>query len=315
MDRPFRFGVHLWNLPDDWPAAVRRYEELGFSTITFTDHVAVPQLDPLVALASITAATSTLRGGSLVLDMGLRNPVLVAKAAASLHSLSRGRFELGLGAGYVKRNFEMAGLPWMPAAARIDRLASSIDIIRSVWTNEVTSVSDDSFTIEGAARSLPEPVDLPILVGGGGPKVLAVAGRSADIVSLIPRQPSGDWNPGASLEDSTDDALAEKVRWVHEAAAGAGREPDQIELNTMVFRTAIADDPAPGRRQIAELDGAPPEGVVDSSLYLTGTPDEVRSRLLHRRARFGLSYYSIFDPAGDQLEVIATELISQLDRP
>jgi alkanesulfonate monooxygenase SsuD/methylene tetrahydromethanopterin reductase-like flavin-dependent oxidoreductase (luciferase family) len=142
--------------------------------------------------------------------------------------------------------------------------------------------------------------------------VLAVAGRHADIVSLIPRQPSGDWNPAASLGDSTDDRLAEKVRWVAQAAEAAGRDPSGIEVNTMVFATAIADDPEPARRRLAEEQGVAPAATVDSSLYLTGTPDQVRQRLVERRDRFGLSYYSIFDPDPEQLDIIATELVAKL---
>src|SRR5580704_12101980 len=128
--RPFRFGLHLWELPThDWAARVRRYEELGFSTITLTDHVVVPQWEPLTGLAAVAAVTEHLRVGSLVLDMGLRNPVLVAQAAATLERLSGGRLELGLGAGYVAQNFAAAGARFPAASDRIDRLDESIRLL------------------------------------------------------------------------------------------------------------------------------------------------------------------------------------------
>jgi probable F420-dependent oxidoreductase len=309
MSRPFRFGLHFWRLPSgDWAERVRHYEALGFSTITFTDHVVVPQADPLVAAASVSAASATVHAGSLVLDMGLRNPVLVAKAAATIHDMSGGRFELGVGAGYLKANFDAAGVPWPRAAARLARLEESIQIIRSIWVEETMSVSSEHFQLEDVPRALPDPIDMPILVGGGGPKAMALAGRHADIVSLIPRQPNGEWSVPDSLEDSTDDKLAEKVGWVRDAAERAGRDPDVLELNTMVFRTSIGDDVRARREQVAALDSIDPDATIDSSLYLTGTVTEVHDRLLARRDRCGVSYYSFFDPGDDQVEVLADVL-------
>src|SRR5262245_65541841 len=111
MTFPFRFGLHFWELPaGDWRTRVRRYEALGFSSITFTDHLVVPQWEPMAALAAVAAVTEQIRVGTLVLDNGLRNPVLTAKAAATLHRLSDGRFELGLGAGYVAANLDRKGV-------------------------------------------------------------------------------------------------------------------------------------------------------------------------------------------------------------
>lgn len=312
MPQPFRFGVHLWNLADDWVAQVRRVESYGFSTITFTDHVVVPQLDPLAALSSVGAATTTLRLGSLVLDMGLRNPVLVAKAAASIHHLSHGRFELGMGAGYVADNFRAAGVPFEPAVDRVARLEEAIGIVRSCWQNKTTTVDGASFDVRGAPQSLAEVVEMPILVGGGGPKMMALAGRTADIVSMIPRQPSGEWNVEASMADSTDDRLAQKAEWARSSAEAAGRDADALELNTMVFVTAITDGSEAARAKLADEQGVTSEATLDSSLYLIGSPQEVREQVRHRRDRFGLNYYSLFDPGDEQLEKIATELIEPL---
>src|SRR5919112_5820999 len=119
----FRFGLHLWQLPlGDLRARVRRYEALGFSTVTFTDHVVVPQWEPITALAAVAGVTERIHVGTLVLDNGLRNPVLTAKAAATIDRLSGGRLELGLGAGYVTANFNAAGVHFAPASERLDQL-------------------------------------------------------------------------------------------------------------------------------------------------------------------------------------------------
>lgn len=312
MARPFRFGVHLWKLDEDWRAQVRRIEALGFSTITFTDHVVVPQLDPLVAASTVGAATTTLRTGSLVLDLGLRNPVLVAKAAASVHQLTGGRFELGVGAGYVEANFTATGVPFERGADRIARLEEAVGIIRSCWTEPTTTARGRFFDVQGAPRTLDEPVHLPVLVGGGGPKAMGVAGRVADIVSMIPRQATGTWSIADSLADSTDDRLAEKAGWARDAAALAGRDADDLELNTMVMATAITDGSDAARAVVADQQGVAPEATRDSSLFLVGSPDEVRETVLTRRERYGLTYYSLFDPGDDQLERIAAELIDRL---
>ena len=280
--------------------------------MTFTDHLMVSQQDPFAALSAIAAVTEQLRVGTLVADMGLRNPVIAAKAAATLQQLSGGRFELGVGAGYVVGNFRATGTPWLPARGRIARLEESIQVMRHLWHDETTTFHGDHFTIDGAPRSLGQPIDVPLLVGGGGPKVMAVAGRQADVASLIPRQDTGDWSMPASLDDSTEDRMAEKAGWVRAAAEAAGRDPDAIELNTMVYRTAIADDPGPDRAHLAEQEGVPVAATTESSLFLTGTPDEVRQRVQERRERSGISYYSLFDPGEETIEVVARELVAPL---
>jgi alkanesulfonate monooxygenase SsuD/methylene tetrahydromethanopterin reductase-like flavin-dependent oxidoreductase (luciferase family) len=95
MAGAFRFGLHFWQLPlGDWRSRVRRYEALGFSSITFTDHLVVPQWEPIAALAAVAAVTERLRVGTLILDNGLRHPVLTAKAVATIDRLSGGRLEL-----------------------------------------------------------------------------------------------------------------------------------------------------------------------------------------------------------------------------
>ena len=130
----FPFGLHFWELPlGDWRARVRRYDALGFSSITFTDHLVVPQWEPIAALAAVAGVTERIRVGTLVVDNGLRNPVLTAKAAATIDRLSGGRFELGLGAGYVAANFRAAGVSFARASQRLDQLEESIELMRRLW--------------------------------------------------------------------------------------------------------------------------------------------------------------------------------------
>ena len=168
------------------------------------------------------------------------------------------------------------------------------------------------FDVVGAPRSLDEAVRLPILVGGGGPKAMGVAGRCADIVSMIPRQATGSWSIVDSRADASDARMAEKAAWARAAATAAGRDADELELNTMVMATAITDGSDGARAAVAQEQGVDPAATIDSSLFLVGSPVEVRDRLLARRERYGLTYYSLFDPGDDQLERIAAELIEPL---
>jgi len=309
----FRFGLHFWELPvSGWRARVRRYETLGFSAVTFTDHLVVPQWEPLAALAAVAGVTERLRVGTLVLDNALRNPVLTAKAAATIDRLSGGRLELGLGAGYVTANFAAAGVSFPRASVRLEQLEESIELMRRLWRDEKTTFAGRYYQVTGSPRVAPEPVSPTLLVGGGGPRAMSLAGRIADIASMIPRQDTGEWSLPASLADSTIDRMAEKSQWVRAAAAAAGRDPASVELNTMVFKLAVGPDAAARRDALAREIGMAVADLRDSTLFLTGSAPEVRERLLEYRARVGLTYFSLFDPGPEQIEYLAEHVVAPL---
>jgi probable F420-dependent oxidoreductase len=308
-----RFGLHFWDLPTvSWVDRVRRYEGLGFSSITFTDHQVVPQWEPIAALAAVAAATNSIRLGTLVLDMGVRNPVLTAKAAATLEVLSNGRLELGLGAGYVAQNFVASGVPFERAGDRIARLEESLSLMRRLWSEPSTTMHGRFFDVVDAPMVLREAVSPTVLIGGGGPKMMNLGGRSADIVSMIPRQETGEWSVEASLPDSTLERMAQKARWVRQSAEKAGRDPSRVELHTMVVRTIVGDDVDDAIAQESADTGVPVTTMENSSLYLTGSGPQVRERLRKWHAGTGLSYISIFDPGDEQVEYLAKEVVAPL---
>lgn len=313
MTRPFRFGLHFWELPaEDWRQRVRRYEQLGFSTVTLTDHLVVPQWEPLSGLAAVAAATESLAVGSLVLDMGLREPVVTAKAAATVHRLSGGRLELGLGAGYVAANFDAAGRPFEPAADRVSRLEESVELMRQLWTQPFTTFRGRFVDVVDSPMAASEPVHPGLLIGGGGRRVLRFGGRVADMVSMIARQVTGEWSVADSVADSTVERMAEKAAWVREGAAAAGREPSSVELHTMVARVAVGDDPGAAVAAALAEDGVDPEAADRSTLYLCGTADQVLDRLRRWRAEAGISYVSLFDPGEAQVEWLAERVVRPL---
>ena len=314
MPRPFRFGLHFWELPlGDWSGRVRRYEGLGFAHLSLTDHVVVPQWDPFVGLSAMAAVTERIRLGTLVLDMALRNPVLVAKAAATLDRLSGGRLDLGLGAGYVTANATAAGEAFAPAGERIARLEEALVLMGRLWREPQTTFEGRFFRLVDSPMVAPEPVSPRILIGGGGPSVMGLGGRRADVVSMIPRQSSGDWSVSDSVPDSTLARMAEKAAWVARGAEAAGRDPESVELNTMVATTVVGDRPQDEIRATARDLGLDVGQLGDSSLFLCGTADEVTERLLRWREVSGLSSYSLFDLDEETIDWFAERVLQPLE--
>ena len=313
--KPFRFGVQAAQLPSDrWEDAARQIETLGYSTLFFPDHFG-SQWDPMTALPAISTATETLNVGSLVYDIDYRHPVIYAKAAATLHVLSGGRFEFGIGAGWMESDYVEAGMNYDRAGVRISRLDEALQIIFSMWQNERTSFEGEHYTIREIAQAvaLPEGQRPKVLIGGGGKRLLTLAGRYADIVGINPALPEGRVT-SATPADSSPERIREKVAWVREGAIAAGRNPDDIELNSLTFVTAIVDDPSSVREAIAKSSGMTVEQVADCPLFLTGSASEIRDRLEKRREDTGISYTVI--QAGDDalLETFAKEIVEPLTR-
>lgn len=313
MPHPFRFGIQLHALPvPGWADRLRRIEALGFSSVFWPDHFG-KQWEPVAALSAAAAVTERLRVGSLVYGVDYRHPVVLAKAAATLQLLSGGRHEFGLGAGWMQSDYDEAGMTYDRPGIRISRLDEALTIVRSMWTKERTSFQGRHYRIDNVmqAAALPEGAAPKILVGGGGPRLLALAGRHADIVGINPSLPEGRILP-TTVADLAPDRVREKVRWVHEAAAKAGRDPAALELNALVFVTALVDDPKPLREQIAKGTGMSVQDVADCPAFLTGSGAEIRERLERRREETGISYVVIQGDRFEQVERFADEIVSKL---
>lgn len=188
--QPFRFAVYIntSDNADHWADFARRVEGLGYAALYVTDHLG-HQLAPTAALAAAAAVTTTLRIGPYVFANDFRHPLLVAREAATLDRLSGGRLDLGLGAGWKRSDYRQLGIPYDPPAVRIDRLIESLGLIRRLLAGEeVTHVG--RFYRLGRARVQPAPVQRPhprIMLGGGGPRMLRLAAREAQIVSFVPQ--------------------------------------------------------------------------------------------------------------------------------
>ena len=313
MTRPFRFGVSLSSLPaDGWAEKLRRIEALGYSSVFWPDHFG-SQWDPVAALAAAAAVTERLQVGSLVYDIDYRHPVVLAKAAATIHLLSGGRHEFGLGAGWMESDYREAGIPYDRPGLRIERLEEALQIIRSMWSEPKTSFSGQHYQIAEIARAaeLPDGERPRILVGGGGRRVLRLAGRYADIVSINPTLHEGRVTSQTSA-DLAPARVREKVGWVREGAESAGRDADALELNSLVFVVGISDSPGSLREALARRSGMTVEEVADCPLFLTGSAAEIRERLEKRRQQTGISYVVIRGADWDVVERFAEAVVSQL---
>lgn len=312
MVHPFRFGVQLATLPpNDWAERVRRIEAWGYDSVFWPDHFG-PQWEPLTALAAAAAVTTRLKVGSLVYGIDYRHPIVLAKAAATLQLLSGGRHEFGLGAGWMESDYREAGMRYDRASVRIERLDEALRIIRGTWSQDKTSFTGRHYTVKDAqAAVLPRPAPPRVLIGGGGPKVLAVAGRHADIVGINPKVAEGRVT-AAAMQDATAERTREKVRWVKEAAAAAGRDVSALEWNALVFVAAVTDDPRPLREALAKNGGMTALQVAACPLYLTGSANEIRDVVQRRREEFGISYVVIQGHDEKALATFAEQIVGPL---
>jgi len=313
LTRPFRFGVQLQGLPpDSWRESLRRIESQGYASVFWPDHFH-GQWEPVTALAAAAAVTERLAIGSLVYDVDYRHPVVLAKAAATLQLLSGGRHEFGIGAGWMETDYREAGMPYDRPGVRIDRLAEALEILRAMWTQERTSFAGEHYRITEVAKAVdPLPASPPkVLIGGGGRRVLSLAARTADIIGINPSLPKGAVHadtPG----DLSPERVLEKVGWVREAAAAAGRPADAIELTTLSFVVAITDDPKPLREALAGNSPMSVEEIADCPLFLTGSPSEIRDTLERRREKTGISYIVIQGKDPTLLESFAEAVVVPL---
>jgi probable F420-dependent oxidoreductase len=306
--RPFRFIAPMPKLDrsvDRWRDALRRIEDLGFSTVSVSDHFTQGWvMEPTIAMASAAEATSRLRVLSLVLGNDYRHPVMVHKAMATLDVLSKGRVEVGLGAGWLVSDYRAAHVPYAPAGVRIDRLEESLQIMKGLFGSDPLSFSGRHYQITGL-EGLPKPVQRPcppLLVGGGRRRILSVAGRHADIIGINPSLREGVVSSAAIL-DMTPERVAQKVGWAREAAAAAGRPPADLEFQASMLICRISSAAGPAAAAVSSLAAradVDPEVLARSPAALAGSIEQCIEQLLENRERFGISYVNL----GGNLEAV-----------
>jgi probable F420-dependent oxidoreductase len=286
--RGFRFGVQVSKETSakGWAELARRTEAAGYEVLTMPDHF-TDQLAPIPALMAAASATTTLRVGALVFDNDYKHPVVLAKELATIDLLSDGRLDIGLGAGWMISDYEEAGIPYDSPKVRIDRFIEGVAVIRGAMAEGAFSFSGDHYTITNY-NGQPKPIQArpPLLIGGGGKRVLSYAAREADIIGINGTLTAGVVGPEA-LSTMTAESVDEKVAIV--AAAGAHRLND-IEMNIRTFFVKVTNDRAATVDGISSMFGVSKDMIDASPFALIGSVEECIEQLLERRERWGLSY-------------------------
>ncbi|MGH3389165.1 MAG: LLM class F420-dependent oxidoreductase [Actinomadura sp.] len=262
----FRLGVNLVAPADrdEWVRKCRRAEALGYDVLLVPDHLEMPAPFPSLVLAA--EVTERPRVGTFVLNAAFWNPVLLAREVASTARLTDGRLELGLGAGYVRAEFEEAGLPWESPGARVDHLERTV--------KELTNRLD---------------TPPPLLIGGAGDRVLRLAAEHAGIVGFTGARTARD----GTLSLAYAESVAARVAYVDRHRGGR-----EVEKNILLQTVVATDD----RRAAAErlqpyAPDMTPEQLLELPTLLIGTPEEMAEQLRERRELYGFSYITVLEPS------------------
>ena len=293
MNRPFRFGVVAAYATSHsaWVTTARRAEELGYSTLLMPDRTTIGSFAPFTALAVAAEATKLLRIGSYVFCNEYRHPVILAREAATLDLLSEGRVELGLGAGVGPYEAQRMGIPFENAGVRVGHLEEALQLIKQLFTEETVNFNGKYYTVTEMKGKIP-PVQkphMPILVAGGGERMLKLAAREADIIAIGSKIT-------AQGVDPTDATLDQKIAWIKEAA---DKRFAGLELCQTVYDLVITDSKATVSPQ-----GPPiPKRQVST--------EQAVAQLLEQRERYGFSYIQVFEGQMENFAPIIARLAGQ----
>ncbi|HEV8671869.1 MAG TPA: TIGR03621 family F420-dependent LLM class oxidoreductase [Candidatus Limnocylindria bacterium] len=254
--RPMRFATQSGSAANGqaWIDRARRLEMLGYGTLAMPDHMIGGAWAAMPALAVAAAVAPKLRVGTLVIDNDFRNPTVFARECATLDVLTNGRFELGIGAGWLDRDYESTGIHFDRGRVRVARLAEAVTLMKRLFTEEQVTFAGTYYTVEKAEvrpKTVQEPHP-PLLIAGGGPDILALAGREADIVAIVPPGITGSGK--IPPESFTLDTMREQIGIVR---AAAGERFGEIELS-MFLDCNLTDDRDKTVAEIAEKGSSSP---------------------------------------------------------
>lgn len=300
MTRPFTFSAGVQGIHDGPALAdmARRAEGSGYTSLVIPDHL-FPQLSPVPAMATIAAATTTLRVSAFVFNNDLRHPAVLAQDLASLDVLSGGRLDVAIGAGWRKEEYDAIGLAFDDGPVRVSRLEEAIAVLKGCFADEPFSHAGTHYTIT-ALDGQPKPVQRPhppFLIGGGGKRILSIAGREAQIVGLAPRQLREQRVDPRSI---TFAATAEKIDW---ARAAAGDRADELTFNVYpsAWPVTITDDARSTAREVIDLFRGrtgielTEDEVLDSPHLMIGSIDGLVAKFERLRADLGITSIMVGD--------------------
>ena len=297
--RPFRFGFQAGrvNEPEEWVALARCAEDTGYSCFMVPDHLG--RLAPFPALMAAAAVTRTIKLATYVLNQDWRPPAILAQEAASVQLLVGGRLELGIGAGWAQREYRQAGITYDSAGVRVSRFEEYLEVVRgALHATAPFSYAGKFFTAEAYAPLSPRVTPPPILIGGGSPRILAIGGRLADVISVSTRATA---DGRVDMPNIALQAVENKVRYIREAAQ---ERFDQIELNMTVRDLRLTNDRAATARnllnewasmpaRLANVDRLTVEDVLESPHIAIGPVEQIVEQFEIARERWGFNYLEV----------------------
>jgi probable F420-dependent oxidoreductase len=316
--RPFRFSLQCFNTdsPANWRKLIARTEDLGYSTFFLADHFLSPGpaldatfhppqlLGAVPAIAMALEQTSTLRVGCRVFCNDYRHPFMLAKEAATMDYLSEGRLEFGIGAGWIRNEYEAVNLPFDEFPQRFERFAEFVKGYKGFMSGEPLEIQGDFIRWSGfSGTPLPAQAPYPpLMIGGGSKRILEFAGREADIVSLNFNNRAGMLGPDG-MSSGLADATAKKIDWIRN---GAGERFADIELEIGAYNTIITDHPQPTAAALGDALGLSAQDILAHPHCLIGSVDFICEELVRRREAYGISYVAVVDDgSGDMTEAFA----------
>ncbi len=303
--RPIRFGLSTPGRTDLGPllARARWAERAGFSTFSLSDHL--DAASPFVTLGALAGATDRIRLGTLVVNNDLRHPALLAQDAATLDRLSDGRVELGLGAGWARAEYLRAGIAYDPPRVRVERLRDTVVALRRLFSGEPVSTDGPHLALRDHFV-VPRPVQggsLPLLIGGNGDRLLALAAEHADIVGFTGFGPDRD---GHNIRTHANRAgLADRVALVARHSAGRAHRPERHLLLQLLV---ITEDRELLATTLAQRHGQPLLDVLTSPFLAFGTVEEICAQITRLRDDYGVTYVTVFDPHAEHAAEVRAAL-------
>jgi probable F420-dependent oxidoreductase len=294
-----RFG-YVWRGDRSVTEAARRAEDSGYATFLLPDHTGM--ISPMPALAAAAAVTSRITVGTQVVNIAFRPLAALAQEAATLDVVSDGRLLLGIGAGYAEPEVRSMGLDFPGARDRIDDVARALDMLPRLFAGETVTEPPGPGRLDGFSLNPlpPQGADLPMLVGGNGDRMLAVAARAAQVVQFtgFTAPPSGDFS------QFTTEGLADRVAYVRRTA---GDRFASLQLSVLVQYAYVTDDPRAAAARFAD-DSLPLEQALDCPFLLFGSVDAICDRIVELRERFGITYLTVFDGRQEGFDKVVARL-------
>ena len=318
MTHPFRFGLQSYSseTPEEWRELAKKTESLGFSSFHLADHYIGegPSLEaanhPVQNLAAIPAmmvaaeATDSIRIGCRVLCCDYHQPVVLAKEVATIDWFSGGRLELGLGAGWIRSEYEAMGIPMLAPGRRIDRMVETLDLVRQHYSGEQINLQGDHMQVSGFSGAPYTDGVPPIMIGGGSKRVPGIAGREADIVCINFNNSAGRIGP-EGVGSGTNAGTKQKINWIKD---GAGERFEDIEIEIGAYFTVVTDHVDVVVGEFAKLFGLSSEEIMNHPHCLIGPVGQIIDSIQQRREDFGISYVTFGGAALDDVAPIVEAL-------